>query len=114
MEAGKDKTKTFGRYPVMTLADARMEHSKFRDAQAAPVIITSPNFEKVSADWLKVKLPKLSNPKHQIQIVNTIKEHVLSKIGKKPIDQIRRAELVEIVRKVADDGLVETALLTTA
>ncbi|WP_228124692.1 tyrosine-type recombinase/integrase, partial [Glaciimonas soli] len=108
-ESGKYKTKTFGRYPEMSLADVRMEHAKFRDGQAAPVVAASPFFEKVTADWLKIKLPTLSNGKHQIQVVNTIDEYVLPYIGKKPIDQIRRAELVDIVRKVGELGLVETA-----
>ena len=93
----------------MSLADVRMEHAKFLDEQSIPDVVCSPSFESVVAAWLNIKLPKLSNGKHQIQVVETIKTHVLPYIGKKPIDQIKRAELVEIVRKVADQGLVETA-----
>ena len=108
-DGGKDKTKTFGRYPEMSLADVRKEHAKFLDEQSIPDVVCSPLFESVVAAWLKIKLPKLSNAKHQIQVVETINTHVLPYVGKTPIDQIKRAQLVDIVRKVADQGLVETA-----
>ena len=109
MEGGKDKTKTFGQYPAMSLADARMAHAQFRDVQAAPESAAAPIFEKVAAAWLKIKLPTLSNAKHQIQVAETLSRHVYPSIGKKPIDKIKRQELVDIVRVVADAGLIETA-----
>jgi hypothetical protein len=62
----RTKQKTFGQYPAMSLADARMAHVKFRDLQDAPASDTAPTFKKVAEAWLKIKLPTLSNPKHQL------------------------------------------------
>lgn len=109
IDGGKDKTKTFGQYPAMSLADARMAHAQFRDVQAAPAIATAPTFEAVAAAWLKIKLPSLSNAKHQIQVSETLVKHVYPIIGNKPVDQIKRQELVDVVRKVAETGRIETA-----
>ncbi|WP_211474814.1 tyrosine-type recombinase/integrase [Collimonas humicola] len=109
LDGGKDKTKTFGQYPAMSLADARMAHVKFRDLQDAPASDTAPTFKKVAEAWLKIKLPTLSNPKHQLQVAKTIEQYVYPHIGGKPIDQIKRQELVNIVRLVAESGVVETA-----
>jgi len=59
--------------------------------------------------WLKLKLPTLSNGKHQSQVANTLERFVFPKIGKRSIDTIRRPELVDVVQAVQVDGRVETA-----
>lgn len=76
LDGGTDKTKPFGQYPAMSLADARMAHVKFRDLQDAPASDTAPTFMKVAEAWLKIKLPTLSNPKNQLQVAKTIKQYV--------------------------------------
>ncbi|WP_197481674.1 Arm DNA-binding domain-containing protein [Collimonas pratensis] len=75
-DGGKDKTKTFGQYSAMSLSDARMDHVKLRDLQDAPASDTAPTFKKVAEAWLKIKLPTLSNPKHQLQVAKTIEQYV--------------------------------------
>lgn len=91
----------------MSLADARNAHRKAREPQAASK--AAPLFEVVAADWMKTKLPSLSNGKHQIQVANTIERFVLPAIGKIPIDALPRATLVNVVRAVQERGTVETA-----
>lgn len=107
---GKQKTRTYGRYPGMTLAQARAAHGTAKGGDTTPEPkATAPTFETVARDWLKVKLPGLSNPKHQGQVAGTLERFVYPKIGKMPIDAIRRPMLVEVVQAAQDGGRVETA-----
>ncbi|WP_234196214.1 tyrosine-type recombinase/integrase [Pseudacidovorax sp. NFM-22] len=109
---GKQGTRTYGRFPAMSLAEARRAHAAARepgavDAPAAPRV---PTFKEVAKQWLTVKLPGLSNPKHQIQVANTLERLVYPGIGKLPINNIPRTQLVSIVQAVQQEGdRVETA-----
>jgi hypothetical protein len=81
---GKQKTKTYGLYPAVSLADARKRHASAREG--TPVAATAPTFETVARDWLKAKLPTLSNGKHQIQVENTLDRYAFPLLGMRPID----------------------------
>lgn len=107
-KAGKQATRTYGQWPALSLADARKAHALARDtiADTTPKV---PTFEDVAKDWLKLKLPTLSNGKHQIQVSNTLERFVYPALGKRPIDTIKRAELVAAVQAVQVDGRIETA-----
>ncbi|MCC7005630.1 MAG: DUF4102 domain-containing protein, partial [Ottowia sp.] len=67
--SGKQATQTYGRYPELSLARARRVHSEFKSGAQSKC---SPAFEDVAVDWLKIKLPKLSNVKHQGQVEQTL------------------------------------------
>lgn len=109
MRAGKQATRTYGRWPALSLADARKAHAMDRDATAHTTTPTAQSFEAVARAWLKLKLPTLSNGKHQVQVENTLERFVLPTFGKRPIDTIKRAELVTCVQAVQVDGRIETA-----
>lgn len=102
--AGKQKTRTYGMYPDLGLAEARKAHQGAREAPAAAKV---PTFEEVAKQWLLKHLPGLSNPKHRLQVENTLKDYAYPKIGKTPINELRRADLVKAVEGVGDK--VETA-----
>lgn len=108
VRSGKQATRTYGRWPEMSLADARKAHTAAREHVAAGVV-ASPTFEAVARAWLTIKLPTLSNGKHQIQVENTLERFALPALGHRPIDTIKRAELVAVVQAVQVDGRVETA-----
>jgi integrase len=104
---GKQQTRTYGRWPAMTLGDARKAHQGARDG---PQEATAPKFEAVAREWLRKTLPALSNAKHKIQVENTLERFAFKMIGKLPLDRITRAELVKVVQAVQDEGdRVETA-----
>lgn len=108
--AGKQATRTYGRWPDVSLADARRAHAAARDAAEAQALAPRmPTFEEVARAWLRLKLPTLSNSKHQIQVSNTLDRFVLPALGSRPIDTLRRAELVAVVQAVQANGRVETA-----
>ena len=106
---GKQATRTYGRWPEVSLSDARKAHALARDTTTDTIKPSIPSFEVVARDWLKLKLPTLSNGKHQIQVENTLERFAFPSIGKRPIDTLRRAELVSCVQAVQVDGRTETA-----
>jgi integrase len=107
MVAGKQQTRTYGRWPGMTLAQARKAH---QDAREGPKEAAAPTFEGVAKEWLKKALPALSNAKHKTQVENTLERFAFPKLGTKALNAITRAELVKVVQAVQDEGdRVETA-----
>jgi len=104
-KAGKQATRTYGRYPDMSLADARKAHLGAKEVQPVKVV----TFEAVARDWLELKLPTLSNGKHQIQVVNSLERFVFPRIGNASITALTRSELVSVVQAVQATGVNETA-----
>lgn len=103
---GKQRTRTYGRWPGMTLADARKAHSQAREAPPAP---SAPTFGEVARQWLLQKLPSLSNPKHRGQVEGTLERFAYPDLKDKPINAIRRSDLVNVVSKAQAGGKIETA-----
>jgi integrase len=103
-EAGKQKTRTYGRFPELGVQAARDAHRKVRAAAPAQQAqqAAAPAFRDVARDWLKTKLPSLSNPKHRIQVENTLETYVFPWIGAEPIDTIKRPRLVQVVQAVQE------------
>lgn len=112
--AGKQQTRTYGRFPIMSLADARKAHQAAKEGPSEPETAEAPLFKVVARQWLKKHLPSLSNPKHRLQVENTLVEYAFPKLGDLPIDAIPRTLLVDVVQaipKLGDTGddKVETA-----
>lgn len=106
---GKQQTRTYGRYPVMSLQEARKVHQTAKEAPDTTGSTTKPAFKVVAKQWLLKHLPGLSNPKHRLQVENTLAGYAYPAIGDKPIDQIKRSELVTIVEAVQKGDKIETA-----
>lgn len=106
--SGKYKTHTFGRFPEIGLAHARLLNNEFKD-DLAHGLGKMPTLDEVNADWLKHKLPTLKNVKHKQQIVNRMEYHVSPLIGNMPINKIKRVDLVKVVKSVQDKGIIDTA-----
>jgi integrase len=106
---GKQATRTYGRWPELSLADARKAHAAAREPVIAKAAAVAPTFEAVARVWLKKHLPTLSNGKHQIQVENTLQRFAFPKLGKMPIDSIGRTDLVAAVQGAQEGGKVETA-----
>lgn len=107
-QGGRQRTRTYGRYPDMSLAQARTAHAAARggDVDASQA---APTFRAVAGQWLAAKLPSLSNHKHKIQVQATLERFAYPAIGDIPIDQIKRPALAAIVQAAQEGGRVETA-----
>lgn len=107
---GKQRTRTYGRYPGMSLAQARSTHAASKSSDTTTDTTTElATFQQVAKRWLAAKLPSLSNHKHKIQVQATLERFVYPGVGNLPIDQIKRPQLAEIVLAAQEGGRVETA-----
>lgn len=106
--SGKHKTKTYGKYPDIGVSDARNLHHEFRKELALGIKETK-TFNDVKAEFLPFHLATLKNAKHKQQVQYRLDEFVSPIIGHMPIDKIKRADLVDVVKKVQDKGITETA-----
>lgn len=106
--SGKHKTKTYGKYPDIGLADARQMHNDFKK-ELAIGIKESKTFDDVKAEFIPFHLKTLKNAKHKQQVQYRLDEFVSPIIGHMPIDKIKRADLVNVVKLVQAKGITETA-----
>ncbi|HEY0563713.1 MAG TPA: tyrosine-type recombinase/integrase [Methylophilus sp.] len=106
---GKNKTKTFGQYPNIGVADARQLLNAFKLELAQGTAEVSETFDTFKNKWLIHKKTSLRNAKHKQQIEYRLDTFVSPHIGKRPIDSLKRADFVDIVQRVQNGGIVETA-----
>ena len=69
-----------------------------------------PTFQSVAQEWLKIKLPTLSNAKHQLQVENTLERYVFPAIGRFAVDAIPRTKLIAVVQAAQTGGNRNCAL----
>ena len=70
---------------------------------------TALTFAEAAERWLTWRLPGLSNANSQRTVEQSIRDYVLPVIGSRRLDELYRADLVDVVRRVAATGKVETA-----
>lgn len=109
--AGKQKTRTYGRWPDVSLAKARELHRAARSegGQGTDKGPAEPTFEEVARQWMRKHLPGLSNAKHQVQVVNTLEQYVFPHIGARAVGELKRRDLVAVLERPELAGKVETA-----
>ncbi len=105
--AGKQQTRTYGRWPAMSLPEARKAHQAAREAPREAE--AAPTFREVARMWLLVKKPGLSNAKHAGQVEGTLESYAFPRLGDKPINTLTRRDLVEVVTAAQAGDKIETA-----
>jgi integrase len=119
---GKPQILALGKYPVVTLKQARKLRDEARGlveqgrhptrekkAQKLRNMHAGKNtFEVISRKWLEVKQKDL-NPKYSKQCLVRMEQHVFPMIGALPITDITIPDVVAVIEKISDRGTVETA-----
>lgn len=114
---------TFGDYPAVTLAKARLmrdeargqlaegldvnEH-RARQAAAAIGAAQAGTFEVIAREWYAAEVANLSES-YQASVARLLDRDVLPFIGKRPLADITPRELLDVFRRVKDRGAEETA-----
>jgi len=120
--AGRDQLYSIGRYPDITLAQAR----KIRDEKRVVVsqgkqltrekrkekrareAADSNTFESVAIRFMETKKANL-NAKYHKQSLERLKQHVFPAIGQMPVTEITIPDIVDVVEAIASKGTIETA-----
>lgn len=117
---GKEKLMTLGRYPDVSLAEARERRDQARKVKAAgedPMVkrrneqvqrrISAENsFESVAKAWLDQWSPTKS-PRHVAYVRRRLEADVFPEIGARPVSEIQAPEMVAMVKKIAGRGALD-------
>ena len=120
--AGKRRTLALGIYPTTTLAvararreDARVLLAQGADPSAAKkakrraaLQASETTFEVIAREWLHNQRKRLA-PRYCVQILARLEGDVFPQIGSRPIAEIDAPELLDVIRKVEQRGVLETA-----
>lgn len=129
--AGKEKTLSIGRYPHISLREAREQAFEARkmlyantDPSAAKIaarqalyeeeeqkkIDESKAFERVAREWFE-KFSESNGwaENHSSKIIARMEKDIFPWLGKRPVDQITAPELLTVIRRIENRGALETA-----
>ena len=119
---GKDKRMSLGVYPDVSLKEARrrcedarrllaggVDPSAHRQAlKAAKAQRDSNTFEAVAREWF-TKQARSWAPSHSSLIMSRLQRNIFPWLGGKPIADINASQLLEVVRRIEQRGVLETA-----
>jgi hypothetical protein len=119
---GKEKLMALGKYPEVSLADARDRRDAARKLLAngidpmadrkaektAIVVATKPTFEKIAERWIKHWKGDKST-RHAATSKNRLKGNVYPVLGSRPIAEIEPTELVRLATGIEARGASDMA-----
>jgi integrase len=120
---GKENLFAIGRYPLISLGEARKERDEARDLVRAGIhpsqvrreqkatqkLQNGENFERIAREWLKKKEATWS-PYYHRQAISCLENNAFPAIGKMPIRMIKPADLLNILQKMESRGAETYAL----
>jgi len=117
---GKRHWKTLGEYPMVGLREARELRDQKRrmlfdgiplkeEADTAEEPKRIPTFRDVALEWFDQLEQRLTSEKEKQTARGRIANHVLPYLGDRPINEIRPADVLEVVRILEKRGTLELA-----
>jgi integrase len=120
---GKQKLLALGRYPEITLANARKRREDARTllangqdpseakkaAKKAAAIKEASSFELIAREWFSKNKPVWS-PGHALTVICRLEKDVFPAIGNKPVSEITASDVRTMLLKIEARGAAETAL----
>jgi integrase len=111
-----------GKYPILTLAEARKKRDEAKAQLEAGKHLTrekkahklrkayegANTFEKIARRWLEMKEEGL-NKNYSKQCLSRMEQHVFPLIGDLPLTEITIPDVVKVVEKIGKRGTIETA-----
>lgn len=109
-DGGRAKSVTLGRYPGMTLAQARARRDALMAAVKNGAPLAGATFADLANDWMRRRRARLREPDRNYDSdENRIRQYVIPVIGDRPVAEITRAELVRLIMSVFETGREESA-----
>lgn len=113
---GKEQLLVLGRYPEISLTDARTRRDALRvqldrgeDPRGASAgDNTALTFEAVGRDWHEHRWPRWSAA-HADDVLASLETHVFPAIGAKPLAEIDAPTVLEVLQAIETGGAFETA-----
>jgi integrase len=118
---GKSKRISFGPYPEISLAEARIKKDEARSqiahgvdpggvrkAMKQAATAEAETFEVIAREWHEKFTPTWT-PGHADTIMARLKRDLFPWIGSRPVSEIKAPELLTVLRRVESRGALETA-----
>ena len=119
---GKEKLLTIGKYPAVSLLEARQAAEQARadlakgadpaaakqQAKAARQAAACNTFENIAREWHAYQLPGWT-PAHAAKVWRSFEADILPAIGKEPIHTISVKQIQAVIENVAKRGALDTA-----
>ncbi|MDY0268314.1 tyrosine-type recombinase/integrase [Trichloromonas sp.] len=119
---GKRNMLGFGTYPATSLADARDKRSEAlrmiesgidpgqhrKAVTAAKAELRANNFEVVSREWIGKVSPGWSEANTEV-VTKLLEKNVFPWIGKTPVAEVDAPELLKVLRRMEERGIVKSA-----
>lgn len=120
--AGKEKTASLGKYPEVSLAQAREKRDQMRkqvaseidpvqaqrQAKAAKKLAQENSFEAVARTWFD-SWKVARSERHAHYVIRRLEADVFPAIGKRPIAEIQAPELVAMMKAIEKRGALDIA-----
>lgn len=110
---GKQKTLAFGKYPDVSLADARAKRDDARMILASgldpadPKPVDAISFEEVGREWLQARNDW--SPGHFSRVMSRMEDDIFPQIGHVSVAKLEAPAILAALRKVEDRGAFEIA-----
>ncbi|MBO8153335.1 Arm DNA-binding domain-containing protein, partial [Thermovirga sp.] len=95
---GREIKRSLGRYPDVSLREARLKRDEILLARDKGVnILASPNkletFQEIALDWYSRKMEGVRSDNHAARVLSRLQRYVFPAIGHKHINEIRPPEI---------------------
>lgn len=110
---GKQKTMAFGKYPEISLSEARSRRDEARALLAAgldpadPKPVDAVNFEEVAREWIGSRIDW--SPGHLSRVMSRIEDDLIPQFGHIAVSQLDAPTILAALRKVEGRGAMEVA-----
>ncbi len=119
---GREKLLSLGTYPEISLQEAREKRDQARKqlandidpgtnrkaVKAAQVDRDTNTFEVIAREWMDRQAASWA-PSHADKIIRRLERDIFPWLGKRPIAEITAPELLKVLRRIEERGVVETA-----
>lgn len=108
-ERGKERRKSFGPYPEVSLKTARDRNIDLRRALKSGKPSDTETFALVAEEWFKKRIEPSISAKHIKTIRFRLDSYILPVIGSSKLSEITSSAVLNLCRKIEERGIVETA-----
>ncbi|SFJ85678.1 Integrase [Desulfomicrobium apsheronum] len=112
-ENGKEKLASFGKYPIVTLNEARLKKDEFKIALGRGELPPKAqrkdeSLEKIAREWYSKKAPGWAES-HAVKIMLGLEKNVFPFIGSRTMDSLEPPEILALLRRIEARGAVDLA-----
>ena len=110
-EGNRERRKSLGVYPTVTLKEARAKNDELRKAleTGKPIGFDRETFATVAAEWIEKRMRPKATEGYLRTIRLRLDRWILPAIGHMKLDELTSGAILQLCRKIEAKGIIETA-----